>query len=198
VDTQRRNSKVITWKGEKSKEMLNEMQSTPATSHKDLEDYRMKKIRIKATGKVYELGNVKQAVHARCSSLEGYVALSYDWKSAKKVVEEYRQTGDKGLFDDWFFTLSFDEMVGDYEKNIQERYGDLKERALELINKYSGCTLMTGVDGCFYCTDTNELYRDTLDDEVLGDYAFEDDNLFYYIIPEAMVYLPEQVEIFDE
>jgi hypothetical protein len=58
--------------------------------------------------------------------------------------------------------------------------------------------LLTGLDGCFYSTETDELFEDALDEEALGYYADEDDNLFYYVIPEIKFYLPEQVEVLYE
>ncbi len=54
---------------------------------------RRGKIRIKATGKVYDLGNREQAVEACCSSYSGYVTTNSDYEAAKKAVEYYREGG---------------------------------------------------------------------------------------------------------
>jgi hypothetical protein len=161
----------------------------------------MEKIRIKATGKVYELGNRKQAVEARCSSLSGYVATNSDYEAAEEVVEEYRKTGDDIVFghdNDWVWTYNFKEEFDEAVEDMDERYGDLAEYAQELIDKYDESTLLTGLDGCFYCEDTDELYEDALDSEALGSYWSEEDNLFYYVVPERKFYLSEQVEVFYE
>ncbi|SHN00708.1 hypothetical protein SAMN02746066_04348 [Anaerosporobacter mobilis DSM 15930] len=160
----------------------------------------MEKIRIKATGKVYELGNKKQAVEARCSSLSGYVATNSDYEAAEEVIEKYRESDNDRIFaeNDWVWTYNFKDEFDQAEENMEERYGDLAEHAQDLINKYDESALMTGLDGCFYCVDTDELYEDSLDEEALGDFADEDDNLFYYVIPEIKFYLPEQVEVFSE
>lgn len=161
----------------------------------------MEKIRIKATGKVYELGNREQAVEARCSSLSGYVATSSDYEAAEEVVEKYRETSDDIVFgqdSNWVWTYNFKEEFDEAEEDIEARYGDLAEHAQDLIDKYDECTLLTGLDGCFYSTETDELFEDALDEEALGYYADKDDNLFYYVIPEIKFYLPEQVEVFYE
>ena len=160
----------------------------------------MEKIRIKATGKVYELGNREQAVEARCSSLSGYVATNSDYEAAEKVVEEYRKNGYTKIFGNdngWVYTYNFKEEFDEAVEDMDKRYEDLSEYADELIEKYDESTLLTGLDGCFYSTETDELYEDALDAGALGNYANEDDNLFYYVAAENKFYLAEQVEVFE-
>ena len=142
----------------------------------------MEKIRIKATGKVYELTNS-------------------DYDAAEQVIEKYRETGNNIVFgqdNNWVWTYNFKEEFDEAVEDMDERYGDLAEYAQELIDKYDESALLTGLDGCFYSTETDELFEDALDEEALGYYAYADDNLFYYVIPEIKFYLPEQVEVFYE
>lgn len=161
----------------------------------------MEKIRIIATGKVYELGNIREAVEARCSTLSGNVAVETTFDAAEKTIEKYRENDyDDNIIDEadnWVWTHSFKDKFEEIEEEMEARYGDLVERAEELIDKYDECTVLTGADVCFYCKEDDELYEDALDPDALGDYALEDDNLFYFVTAEDKFYLPEQVEVFE-
>ncbi|MDD3325413.1 MAG: hypothetical protein PHN38_09875 [Sulfurospirillaceae bacterium] len=160
----------------------------------------MTKIRIKATGKTYELGNRLEASEARCSSLSCTVnvSLNCNYVAAKKVVKESRKDPLSFMNNGWTSAYNFKDELGSDEEGMIKRYGDLADYVRELIDKYDEAALFTSYDGCVYDSETDTLYADAFDDETLGYYAFEEDNLFYSVHPEDKFYLPQEIELIDE
>lgn len=160
----------------------------------------MTKIRIKATGKTYELENPLEASEARCSELWPYVKISLNcnYVAAKKVVKESRKDPLSFNNNGWTSACNFKDEFDEPEDKMINRYGDLADYARELIDKYDEAALFTSYDGCVYDFETDTLYADAFDDETLGCYAFEEDNLFYYVLPENKFYLPQEIEMINE